>query len=220
MTRIGVLAALMVALLWTLSLSAQVRPNSLSGCLVLHAGQYELGAVPSGYTYVLRGNTAGLYKYEHYLVRLTGAAATPANSNQQGTFNVQGVSVLGDSCTTPVPPQIRQAVRPVTGKTGQVANDINTSTTASVTEITPGAQTGAGMVQQPSEHAEVEPGEVNRIPERGLLAPPNWGQVGEAPQEGNLDAAAAQRAEETPSATLGVNATPSQANAKAPSGKH
>ncbi len=218
MSKIGLLGLLVMTL--TLSLAAQQpRANSISGCLALRAGQYELGAVPSGYTYVLRGNTADLYKYEHYLVRLTGAAATPANSNQQGTFNVQAVSVLGDSCTTPLPPENPQGVRPVTGKTGQVATNINSSTTASVSEITPGTDTGAGMAQQPGEHVEVAPGEVNRPPDRGLLAPPNWLQVGEAPQEGNLDAAAAQRAEELPSATLGVNATPSQANAKAPNKK-
>ena len=45
-----------------------------------------------------------------------------------------------------------------------------------------------------------------------VVAPPNWGEVGQQQRIGDLDAAAATRAEIYPNHTLGVNAKPSYSN--------
>jgi len=107
-------------------------------------------------------------------------------------------------------------VRPVTGETSAAATAINASSTKSVEETTPGAQTSAGEAQQPGVHlATPQPYQPAR---RGPLAPPVWVQAGQAPQEGNTNAAAVLQTEEQPSSTLGVNAMPSYANPKQPQG--
>ncbi|MFB3813265.1 MAG: hypothetical protein ACE14L_04065 [Terriglobales bacterium] len=206
MRRLHLLAAILVLL----PCAASSR-NQLAGCLVGSGGQFTLGAVPSGYTYRLQGDTANLYKYDRYLVRLTGAEAAPASSNQFGAFNVQKIEPLADTCTAPLPPQNPQAIRPATGKTSAQGVAVNTTTTYTAGIVTPGASTETGISQQPGEYKEFPRRDLIRPRERGLLEPPVWGQVGAAPQEGNLGAPAAERAEMYPGQTLGVSAMPSYA---------
>ncbi len=183
------------------------RPATLSGCLSGEPGNYVLGAVPSGNLYRVQADPTLLAGYNHRLIRVTGTETVSASSSQTGTVQARQIEEIADTCTTPLPSSHNS--RPVTGKTAERSVAVNTSSTASVGENTPGWQTETGRGQQPGrrDHA-TSPGQVRP----GPLAPPVWAQAGQAPQEGNLDAAAAERAEEYPANTLGVNAVPDYTN--------
>lgn len=102
--------------------------------------------------------------------------------------------------------------QPVTGKTGNKSTHINTSTTGSAGQETPGVQTNLGIQQQPGKHAEGKaPNAPKHTPRTDMSgAPPNWEQVGQDPESANKGAAAASRAEigGEGGGTLGVNAEP------------
>jgi hypothetical protein len=74
------------------------------------------------------------------------------------------------------------------------------------------------MAQQPGAHTEIPRGETNPLPDRGKLAPAQWDQVGQDQQTADVSAAAAQRAEQRPNQTLGVDAMPAYANPQQPQG--
>ncbi len=198
------------------SQAQQAKVTTLSGCLSGEPGSFTLGAVPSGYVYRLQGQTKVLIGHTNQLIRITGSEAAPAGSDRTGTFTVQNVQVLRDNCLTPLPPQSANAVRPATGKAGAESTAVNTSTTQSVGENTPGAQTQTGEAQQAGKHAAVPSGSTNAPAARGPLAPPQWGNAGQSQSEGDTNAAAAERGEEYPNYDLGVNAMPSYDNPNAP----
>ena len=200
-----------------LSPFALAENNTLSGCLSGEPGNYVLSAEPSGNLYRLQGNIGALAGYGHYLIRITGSETAHASSTQPGTFGVQDVQAISDSCTTPLPPQNPAAIRPVTGKTAPGTVAINTSSTKSIAETTPGAETAAGEAQQPGVQGKFAP--PYQPARRGPIAPPVWEQAGQAPQEGNTNADAVQHTEIQPSSTLGVNAMPPYANPQQPQGK-
>lgn len=134
------------------------------------------------------------------------------NSNPKQGKQAPPPGQENSQATQQAPPAARpikptQSVQAVTGKNGQSAYSINTSTTSSVGVETPGVQTDNGMAQQPDKYRNVNP--VNPPQRRG--APPNWEQVGQDEQLANSNAAAAARAEiGGPEGTLGVgNAYPS-----------
>jgi len=199
-----------------LSPFALAENGTLSGCLSGEPGNYVLSAEPSGNLYRLQGNTGALAGYGHYLIRITGSEVAHASPTQPGAFGVQNVQPLSDSCTTPLPPQNPAAIRPVTGKTAPGDVAINTSSTKSVAETTPGAQTAAGEAQQPGVQGKFAPPYIPA--RRGPIAPPVWEQAGQAPQEGNTNADAVQQTEILPNSTLGVNAMPPYANPQQPQG--
>lgn len=94
--------------------------------------------------------------------------------------------------------------QPVTGKTGQHATKLNTSTTHSTGEETPAFNTQNGIAQQPGKQTTNRQPPIN--PKPGPGAPPNWEQVGQEPGLADNSAAAASRAEiGGPEGTLGVS---------------
>jgi hypothetical protein len=212
----------LIILFCVLSLSpfvpGQQNSSVISGCLLGNPGTFMLGAVPSGDMYRLRGNAALVDAHRDQLVRLTGTLAAPARGNTPGVFTVQRVDPIASSCTTPLSPQNPNAISSVTGKAGMEEIAANASTTRSAGRVTPGNQTEAGEAQQLGVYSGVKPGERNQPASRGRLAPPLWDQVGQDQPTADLSAAAAQRAEEQPNETLGVNALPSYANPKLPEG--
>jgi hypothetical protein len=194
---------------------AQQTGNTVVGCLTGEPGGFVLGAVPSGNTYQLQGDTALLNAHRQQLVRVTG---TPSGQGASAVFKVQKLEPVADTCTATLPPHSPSAVRSVTGKTGLEGTAVNRSDTRTAGEVTPGWQTEAGEAQQPGKYVQVPPGEKNTPPARGALAPPQWDQVGQDQQTADTSAAAAQRAEQQPRQTLGVDAMPSYTNPQKPQG--
>ena len=216
MRRLGWLSAgTLIGLALFLVHPADAQEVTLAGCLSGEPGNYILGAIPSGKLYRLQGNPKLLLGYGNRLIRVAGTQSAPSGS-QQGVFQVQRVEQISDTCTTPLPARDGQEVRPATGKTAEQSVAVNTSSTASLGLNTPGAETESGQAQRPGRWSGVSP-DTGSKPDP--LAPPVWGQVGQAPQEGNHLAAAAERAEEYLGHTLGVNATPEKAPAAANNGR-
>jgi hypothetical protein len=207
--------ALFVCGMYSLLACAQQTGNTIAGCLTGDPGSFVLGVVPSGKTYRLQGDTALLNAHRQQLIRVTG---TQSGQGASAVFNVQKLEPVADTCTATLPPQNPNAVRSVTGKTGIEGTAVNKSDTRSAGEVTPGWQTEAGEAQQPGKHVEARPGERNTPPARGALAPPQWDQVGQDQQTADASAAAAQRAEQQPNQTLGVDTMPSYTNPQKPQG--
>ncbi len=202
-------------LLLPLAIAQNGPDNTLAGCLTGQAGSFTLGAVPSGNNYRLTGNVSALNGHDRQMVRVTGRQLAAGNGAQAGTFEVQKVQVLASSCTAPLPNL--KSPQAVTGKTGIRGTAVPDTDTSTAGRVTPGPDTHEGRAQMPGAHA---PGtEPNQPAKQGPLAPPQWGQVGQSQTSGDRGAAAAERAEEEPNHTLGVNATPSYANPAAPVGR-
>jgi hypothetical protein len=199
------LSFLMTAILVVVPSLAQQSRNTISGCLTGEPNNLILGAVPSGNTFRLQGKTEELVRHRNQLVRLIGSEVTPASEKHAGTFTVQQVEALADTCTAPLPPQRPEDIRGVTGKAGAHQSAVPLSDTRSAGKVTPGYQTEAGGAQQPGGSAQAPANERNKTPARGRLAPPEWGQVGQSQTSADRSAAAAERAEEEPGETLGVD---------------
>ncbi len=153
------------------------------------------------------------------LIVIASALIAQSNLNNSNPKQAPPPRKEASEATQQAPPAAQpikptQSVQAVTGKNGQSAYSINTSTTSSVGVETPGVQTDNGMAQQPDKYRNVNP--VNPPQRRG--APPNWEQVGQDEQLANSNAAAAARAEiGGPEGTLGVgNALPSYARGGKP----
>lgn len=214
MRRTALFFSLAIALALPPLAAPQNAPAStLAGCLTGQSGNYTLGAVPGGNTYRLTGNLSALNGHQQQLIRLSGRQLAAATGAQLGTFEVQGIQVLANSCTAPLPN--RKSPEAVTGKTGVKGTAIPETDTSTAGRVTPGYQTPAGQAQTPGAHRGTEP---NPPGKQAPLAPPQWGQVGQNQGTADRSAAAAERAEEEPHHTLGVNATPSYTNPAAPVG--
>lgn len=201
--------------LWSLPGGAQQSGTTLAGCLTGAPDNFVLGAVPSGNTYRLRGDTVLLNAHRQQLIRVTG---TQSGQGASAVFHVKKLEPLADTCAASLPPQDPDATRSVAGRTGVEGTAVNKSDTRTAGEVTPGWQTQAGEAQQPGERVAARPGERNTPPARGVLAPPQWDQVGQDQQTADRSAAVAQRAEQRPNQTLGVDAMPSYTDSPKPQG--
>jgi hypothetical protein len=88
------------------------------------------------------------------------------------------------------PPPNPTTIEPVTGKTAEHAAAINVTTTGSVGQTTPGADTQAGVQQRKGENP---PPVVH-----GPMAPPNMSMAGQSEEDAEMNAEAASRAEISP----------------------
>ena len=132
-------------------------------------------------------------------------AQNAANQSNQGQPQTPPAAQSGE------PNQKPQKPEPVTGKTGNQATHIPDTTSGSAGQETPGVQTNNGAQQQPGKHQELKGSNAPQPnPQQQPGAPPNWEQVGQSPQAGDIDAAAASRAEIGGEGghTLGVDTTP------------
>jgi hypothetical protein len=202
------------------ALYGQSGSSTIAGCLVTGANGYELAAVPSGYIYRLQGaGTNNLTGRALPLVRLTGKQVVAAGDGQVGVFQVENTHFLPGNCNAGRAPEGGSGMSAITGKTGAgaLAVDVSQSPTAATGSL-PGHAPPANA-GPPALHPEI-PTRENNAPERqGMLAPPQWSQIGEDQRTADRDAAAAMRAEEYPGHTLGVNAMPSTTNPNLPQGK-
>ena len=193
MCRSVFIAVVIAAVAAAVPICAQAQPGSLEGCLTRDGARYILGVIPAGSTYQLQGNTSALVGHTEQLVHVAGSSLRLAAGNQAGAFSVTDLTVLADTCTALLPPQIGK-IKPVTGTTAPNAIAVNTGTTADAVARDASA-----------------PGKT--------LRPPNWNQIGQDEQTADVHAAAVLQTEQYPYYTLGVNAMPSYTNPQQPQGK-
>lgn len=187
--------------------------NELVGCVGGSGSNLTLTQSELRRTYQLRGNTGQLQNSAGKMVKVTGKLIL----GQQSAFEVQQVTPLEDKC------QYEQngAAYPATGKTGANHDALNVTSTNSSRQTTPGAQTEAGVKQNPSTNERPQQYGANS----GGSAPLTASQG--APTDSSANpvnadnaqriANAAQQSELSNSkATLGVNAQPNYSNAKNP----
>lgn len=114
---------------------------------------------------------------------------------------------VADQNTQP-PQNHKNQGQPINGKTN--ANQgpaYPVTTTDSVGQTTPGADTEAGVAQQPGQNVDIR----HTAPAKGkaqnskTIQPPNPNDPGQTAQEADVNAQAASRAEIQPGTTLGVN---------------
>ena len=111
------------------------------------------------------------------------------------------------------PPQSKKNQgQPITGKSqpNTGAPERTVTTTGSAGETTPGAETEAGVEQQPGGNSDVKhtaPATGNRVVKNSskTVLPPNPNEPGQTAKEADVNAQAASRAEIQPGTTLGVN---------------
>jgi plastocyanin len=168
------------------------------GCLNrLPDGTLQLGAVPSGELYLLRGQTNVLMEHVNQLVRVFGQTG-PRGSNHSAlaTLVVGRVQPLSNSCTSALP---AKELDGVPGKVGQDGVAVPLTTTFTEGQSTPGYQTEAATAESTSSKTPT-PTPAAELP----AAPVHPEQVGESEAAANANAGAVERTEILPESTLGV----------------
>jgi plastocyanin len=178
-------------------------PGSFTGCLRGQQNTYVLDVNDQTH-YRLQGDRKQLEQFRNQIVRVTGALSRNRNlAAVTETLVVSGLQSAGGSCGTQA--QTRKWNQPVSGKEGAGEDAPTVTSTATVGQVTPGAETEAGMRQNPAETAGTNSGS-STPPLSGpsQAAPPNFDEVGQTEQQANVDAAAAGRAEVANGQGLGL----------------
>lgn len=189
--------------------------NEFLGCLTrLPDGTLQLGALPSGKSYDVQGNTKPLMGHVNQVIRISGSAGEATNQGHNVlTLTASSVQVIAETCTAGLPGSKTEAVG---GKVGEDQIAVPETTTASSAETTPGFQTEAGTAQLI--------GKSPQAVQSGLRPPVSYApfkpeQVAQSESAANVNANAALRAEILPGNTLGVNGS-APGSPAAPTGRN
>jgi hypothetical protein len=197
-------AFLIPAIALILSLPANAASSQLIGCITpLPNGELQFQAIPSGASYVLRGNTALLAQSIHHLVRITGATGAIVGRDQLPALTAGEVQVVADTCTAPM---WFGKLEAIAGKVGAGQDAVPLTTTASAGEVTPGVQTEAVEAQeQPITTGRPNPPLTSATKLR--YSPHNVAQAAQTQAAAERYALAAQRSEILPGNTIGTLST-------------
>lgn len=178
------------------ALASQTR---FVGCLNrLPNGTLQLGAVPSGQLFIIRGSTNALEEHVNQLVRVFGASSPRgSNDNVLPTLIVNRVQAVAESCTSILPGQQFESVP---GKVGEDLVAVPVTSTPTEAETTPGFQTEAAT----GSRSQSVPLSWTAEPP---AAPAHPDQVAQSEAAANVNSSAVERTEILPGATLGVGLT-------------
>jgi plastocyanin len=178
-----------------------VPQKTFVGCLnQLPNGTLQLGAVPSGQLYVVRGRANVIEEHVNQLVRVYGAASRNSNNNYLlPTLTVNRIQALAESCTSSLPGKQFEGVP---GKVGEDSVAVPATSTPTEAETTPGFQTEAATAQ--SSRSRSVPLSLSMEPP---AAPTHPDQVGQSEAAANVNSSAVERTEILPGGTLGVAPT-------------
>ncbi|HEV2401044.1 MAG TPA: hypothetical protein VGS27_29190 [Candidatus Sulfotelmatobacter sp.] len=181
--------------------NADSAQKEFLGCLSrLPDGTLQLGALPSGKSYSIQGNTKPLMGHVNQVIRIHARSGVPKNQSQNSlTLTANSVQVIAETCTAGLP---GSRTEPVGGRVGEDQIAVPMTTTASSAETTPGFQTEAGTAQLTGKSPQaVLSGLRPPVP----YAPFKPEQVAQSESAANVNANAALRAEILPGNTLGVS---------------
>ena len=193
-------------LVWVIIVVVCVLPASASddkqlaiiGCLSrLPDGSLQLGAMPSGTSYSVRGDQMLLAQHVNQIVR---ASTDAPPSTGHTALTIYSLQVIVESCTSV---SSGSKTESVAGKVGADVTAVPVSTSRSADETTPGYQTESDQTQWTGGDSG------NRYLHTRAVAPA-FGpaqpeQAAESQQAADRNAQAAMRAEILPGNTLGVN---------------
>lgn len=187
---------LLVALATALSLTAMgTAQTEVVGCLSrIPDGTLQVGAIPSGESYVLHGQAQVLERHISQVVRITGRAESSSTVQGPRVLTVDTAHAVAGSCSAVLPPTRLEAPA---GKVGADVTATAVTATASMDETTPGFQTEA-----------MPPAAAAQYLQRPNYAPAQPDQASESAIAADTNAQAAQRAEILPGNSLGVSKSP------------
>ena len=185
-------------------------PSELVGCIAKNGSNYVLNQAQLSRSYQLRGNTGLITENDGRMVRVTGRLlfGSPAG------FEVQQVQLIQPKCDYAQ----TGIVLPATGGAGAEGTALNTTTTATVGQTTPGLETEAGVNQNPSMTVPLRnfgaytAPLAQRTSSQGAPPDPRY----ENPAEAERIANSATRSEMQNTRQLGVNAEPNYAGESNP----
>ena len=178
--------------------------NQLVGCVSQQGNKFVLMQPRERRWYELRGDQGQLQNNVGKIVKVSGQLIL----GQKSAFNVRQVQIVQDKCEY----EASSAPLPATGKTGVQGKAETVTSTATVEQVTPGVQTQRGIAQDPGKGGH-NPARVPQ-PTASQAAPPNPNV--QNPDEAQRIANAAQQAELSNQAQLGVTAQPNYSNANNP----
>lgn len=184
--------------------AASTAQNELVGCVSQQGSKFVLMQPRERRWYELRGNQAQLQNNVGKIVKVTGRLIL----GQLSAFNVRQVNTIQDKCEY----EASHTPLPATGKTGVKGKAETVTSTATVEQVTPGVQTQRGISQNPGKGGH-NPARVTHST-ASQAAPPNPNV--QNPDEAQRIANAAQQAELSNQAELGVTAQPNYSNANNP----
>lgn len=180
--------------------SSDSSQTAFVGCLSrLPDGTLQLGTLPSGNSYLLRGNTQPLLGHVNQMVRVIGSVEPTRNGNHLSNLTVSSVRVVAETCTAGLPAAKPQTV---VGKAGEDQVAIPVTTTAA-DETTPGFQTEGAMDQLSG--VEGRRSAQPAHPATPPYSPRGAEQTAQSESAANVNAEAAARAEILPGKALGAN---------------
>ncbi len=184
--------------------AASSAQNELVGCVSQQGSKFVLMQPRERRWYELRGNQAQLQKNIGKIVKVSGQLVL----GQVSAFNVRQVQTVQDKCEY----EQSKTSLPATGKTGVQGKAETVTSTATVEQVTPGVETQRGISQDPGKGGH-NPARVAH-PTSSQAAPPNPNV--QNPDEAQRIANAAQQAELSNQAQLGVSAQPNYSDAYNP----